>query len=78
MTLRHMRIFICVFEQKNITCAANLLHMTQPAVSRTIIEIESHYNMQLFIRLPNGVSPTEAGIWYYNQSKQIVDAYDNS
>lgn len=77
MTLRHMRIFICVYERKNITGAANALHMTQPAVSRAIIEIESHYKAQLFIRLQNGVTPTNRGMWFYNQFKQLIDSYDN-
>ena len=41
MTIRHMRIFIAVFQEMNITKAAEVLHMTQPAVSRAIQELES-------------------------------------
>lgn len=77
MTLRHMRIFISVYDRKNITCAANDLYMTQPAVSRAISEIESHYGLKLFIRLRNGVSPTEAGVWFYREAQHIVCSFDN-
>ena len=47
MTLRHMRIFIVVYQEMNITKASNKLHMTQPAVTRAIKEIETHYDIQL-------------------------------
>ena len=36
MTLKHLRIFVTVYREMNITKAADLLHMTQPAVSRSI------------------------------------------
>lgn len=77
MTLRHMKIFISAYERKNITNAANDLHLTQPAVSRAISEIESHYGLQFFIRLRNGISPTEAGTWFYEQARHIVYSFDN-
>jgi len=77
MTLRHLKIFIAVYEQKNITCAANDLHLTQPAVSRAIREIESPYGLQLFTRLRNGVSPTESGTWFYEQAQHIVYSFNN-
>lgn len=77
MTLRHMRIFISVYERQNITYAANDLHLTQPAVSRAISEIESYYGLQLLIRLRNGVSPTETGTWFYEQARHIVYSFDN-
>ena len=32
MTLKHLRIFVTVYQEMNITKAADLLHMTQPAV----------------------------------------------
>ena len=39
MTIKHMKIFIQVYQTQNITRAAGLLHMTQPAVSRAIQEL---------------------------------------
>ena len=40
MTLRHMKIFVVVYQEMNITKAAGILHMTQPAVTRSIQELE--------------------------------------
>ena len=45
MTLKHLRIFVTVYREMNITKAADLLHMTQPAVSRSIQELENYYGI---------------------------------
>ena len=50
MTVRHMKIFLQVYQTLNMTRAAELLHMTQPAVTRTIQEIEQYYGVRLFER----------------------------
>ena len=51
MTLKHLRIFVTVYREMNITKAADLLHMTQPAVSRSIQELENYYGIRLFERI---------------------------
>ena len=51
MTLKHLRIFVTVYQEMNITKAADLLHMTQPAVSRSIQELENYYGIRLFERI---------------------------
>lgn len=61
MTLRHLRIFLRVCEEKTMTKAAVGLHMTQPAVSLAIRELEAHYNTLLFERLGHSLHLTEAG-----------------
>ena len=45
MTLRHLRIFAEVFRQNNISEAARQLHLTQPAVSMAIREMEDFYGL---------------------------------
>ena len=40
MTVRHLRIFIAVYQTENITRAAEQLHMTQPTVTRAVQELE--------------------------------------
>ena len=62
MTLRHMRIFLEVCRQDcNTTRAAEALHMTQPAVSLAIRELEEHYGVVLFDRLRRRLYLTETG-----------------
>ena len=48
MTIRHLKIFICVCEYGGITKAAAAMHMAQPTVSTTISELEKYYNVLLF------------------------------
>ena len=43
MTLRHMKIFVAVYQQKSITLASNSLHLAQPSVSLAIKELEEYY-----------------------------------
>ena len=50
MTLRHMKIFVTVFQQGSITGAARELHLAQPSVSLAIKELENYYGLRLFER----------------------------
>lgn len=61
MTLRHLKIFVTVCDTLNMTAAAELLYMTQPAVSQAIAELEGHYEVKLFERLSRKLFLTAAG-----------------
>lgn len=76
MTLRHMKIFLQVYRMQNITKAAKTLHMTQPAVTRAIQEIEGYYGVCLFERINQRLWVTESGKRLYAQALHIVDAFD--
>ena len=55
MTLRHMKIFLALCEHDyNTTRAAEALHMTQPAVTLAIREMEGYYGVKLFERSSGG------------------------
>ena len=56
-----MRIFLEVCRTMNVTRAAENLYMTQPAVSRSIREMEKHYGVRLFERLNQRLYVTESG-----------------
>ncbi|HOO26958.1 MAG TPA: LysR family transcriptional regulator [Lachnospiraceae bacterium] len=76
MTVRHMKIFIQVFQLQNITRASELLHMTQPAVTRAIREIENYYGVCLFERINRRLLATESAKQLYAQAVHVVDAFD--
>ncbi|MDD4715949.1 MAG: LysR family transcriptional regulator [Oscillospiraceae bacterium] len=61
MTLRHFRIFLTVCNQMNMTKAANILFISQSAVSQAISELEAYYNVRLFERLSRKLYLTHAG-----------------
>ena len=59
--LRHLRVFAAVAEQLSFTRAAELLHMTQQTVSRTVSELERELGVTLLERTTREVRLTPAG-----------------
>ncbi len=78
MTLRHIRIFAAVCEAGcNTTKAAEHLHMTQPAVSLAISELENYYGVKLFDRIARRLYISEAGVRFLEYSKSIMLTFDD-
>ena len=73
-----MQIFRAVCEQKNVTRAAELLGMTQPAVSIAIRELESYYNAKLFDRIGRRIYLTEAGQALLGYADAILSQFDEA
>lgn len=61
MELRHLRYFVAVAEHKSIRLASDRIHVTQPAVSRQIHDLEEELGLELFNRHPRGLTLTTAG-----------------
>lgn len=76
MTIRHLRIFVAVYRAENVTHAAEELHLTQPAVTRAVRELESYYGTRLFERMYRHLSPTEAARRLYPQALHLLDTFD--
>ena len=75
MTLKHLNIFATVYKTLNITRASEQLHMTQPAVSRAIQEIEHYYGRTLFDRMNHRLYHTEAGDELYSYAIHILESF---
>lgn len=73
MTLRHLRIFICVCDEMGMTRAAEKMHMAQPSVSQAVAELEEHYGMALFERLGRKLFLTQAGHELLHYARHMVD-----
>ena len=76
MTLRHMRIFQKIYETQSVTRAAEALHMTQPAVTRALQELEKYYGLRLFERLNRRLTVTEAGRRMYDYALHLTETFD--
>ncbi|WP_277586823.1 LysR family transcriptional regulator [Psychrobacillus antarcticus] len=70
-----LQVFITVVEQKNFTKAAEILHMTQPAVSSYIQNLERALNIKLLERTNKFVRLNKAGEIVYQHAKDIAGLY---
>lgn len=68
--------FVTVAEKKNFTRAAEMLHVTQSAVTLSIKSLEKQYNVTLFDRTNKYVRLTKAGELLYHYAKEILYKYD--
>lgn len=78
MTIRHLRIFLAVCDCGfNTTRAAEAMHMTQPAVSLAVRELEQYYGVSLFDRLGRRLHITEAGQRFREYASHIAALFDD-
>lgn len=72
-----LETFLAVCETKNFTSAANKLHLTQPAVSQHIKQLEQEYGVKLFTRVNNEMVLTKDGEIMFKYANRIQSLYDN-
>lgn len=72
------RIFYVVANNSNITKASEELNISQPAISKSIKNLEEQLGGQLFVRTKRGVVLTEEGKEFYNYIKQAIEYINNA
>lgn len=75
MADRRLQVFHTVARLLSFTKAAETLHMTQPAVTFQVRQLEEHFNTRLFDRTHNRISLTEAGAVVYGYADHIFELY---
>lgn len=75
MADRRLQVFHTVARLLSFTKAAEALHMTQPAVTFQVRQLEEHFNTRLFDRTHNRISLTEAGKRVFEHSGRIFELY---
>ncbi|WP_024850757.1 LysR family transcriptional regulator [Hydrogenovibrio kuenenii] len=76
MADRRLQVFYTVAKVLSFTKAAETLHMTQPAVTLQVKQLEEFFNTRLFDRTHNKISLTDAGKIVYDYAEKILDHYD--
>ncbi len=76
VTLRHLRAAVAVAEQASFRRAAELLHVSQPALSQTMSELERTLGAVLFDRTSRSVQPTALGRSFVERAQQVLEDVD--
>lgn len=78
MELRVLTYFLMVAREENITKAAQLLHVTQPTLSRQLIQLEDELGTKLFIRGSHNLTLTPEGRLLKRRAQDIVSLSDKT
>ncbi len=72
MEIRVLKYFLMVAREENITKAATLLHLTQPTLSRQLMQLEKELGVKLFHRSKHSIILTEDGMLLKRRAQEIV------
>jgi DNA-binding transcriptional LysR family regulator len=72
MELRHLRYFAAVARHLNYSEASRRLHVAQPAISQTILDLEDELGVKLLLRTKRSVQLTAAGTTFLRESEEIL------
>ena len=78
MDLRLLEYFLAVARVGNITKAAEQLHVTQPTISRQLMELEQLLGTPLLIRGKRQITLTDAGVLFQQRAQEMVDLLDKT
>lgn len=73
-----METFVSVLETGSFSNGARRMHVGQPAVSKSITQLESKLGVRLFVRSPRGLTPIEAAQRFCDRAKAAIDAAEDA
>ena len=76
MELRTLRYFLAAAQEGNMTHAADILHVTQPTLSRQMMDLEKELGTTLMLRGKQGLTLTDEGIFFRQRAEEIVELAD--
>jgi len=76
--LTAMETFVHVVETGSFSAAAKRLGIGQPAVSKSIAQLEARLAVRLLLRSTRGLTPTEAGRGYFERAKRAIDEINHT
>src|SRR3989449_2008474 len=76
--LRHLRYFVAVAEMENVSRAALKLHVSQPALSRQIRDLEDELGFLLLERSARSVRLTDAGRAFLSEARAVLQRVEDA
>ena len=76
MEIRILRYFLAVAREENMTKAAEMLHVTQPTLSKALKVLEEELGKKLFTRHSFSIRLTEEGVLLRNRAEDLVSMAD--
>ena len=78
MDIRVLNYFLMVAREENITRASQLLHITQPTLSRQLMQLEEELGVKLFQRSNHSIYLTNDGLLFRRRAQEIVNLADKA
>lgn len=78
MEIRVLRYFISVVREESITRAAQVLHITQPTLSRQMAQMEDEMGVKLFVRGKRKIALTNEGLLLFRRAEEILELVDKT
>jgi DNA-binding transcriptional LysR family regulator len=78
LKLRHLQLLIALDQFRHLGRAAEFLAVTQPAVSKTLAEIERMFGLELFVRSTRGTEPTAYGTTVVRFARSVLADFDRT
>ncbi|MGO8920253.1 MAG: LysR family transcriptional regulator [Stellaceae bacterium] len=76
--LTAMQAFVQVVDSGSFSAAARRLNVGQPALSKSIAQLEDRLGVKLLVRTTRGLTPTEAGLKFYERARRSIDEADEA
>ncbi|WP_137597772.1 LysR family transcriptional regulator [Paucilactobacillus kaifaensis] len=78
MEIRLLRYFVTIAEEGSVSKAAEVLHITQPTLSRQLKALETQLETELFTRNKNHLNLTQAGLFLKSRAAEILELADQT
>ncbi len=76
--LKAMQAFVQVVDSGSFSAAARRLNVGQPALSKSIAQLEDRLGVKLLVRTTRGLAPTEAGLNFYQRARRSIEEADEA
>src|ERR1700744_3622092 len=76
--LSAMQAFVLVVDTGSFSVAARRLNVGQPAISKSVAQLEDRLGVKLLVRSTRGLTPTEAGLNFYERARRSLEEADEA